>query len=172
MSHEPHPSTIGQGLVAPYCAIPRDYLSDAPLLRTMGVLVSQHDQFGAIPPCPFLSLSSLERMRSGGAIPPPLARYHMRTRHSGSDALCDAISKRYCAIWGVSRTGQRITIKRGETMPKGQMVPFSRGRLYPPSEYLPTCKMIFKLFSGLLPTYYFLPNSFQRAANGGQIRRG
>ena len=37
-------------LVAPYCAIPRDYLSDTPLLRAMGFLVSQHGQWGAIPP--------------------------------------------------------------------------------------------------------------------------
>ena len=36
-------------LVAPYCAIPRDYLSDTPLLRAMGFLASQHGQLGAIP---------------------------------------------------------------------------------------------------------------------------
>ena len=41
------------GLVAPYCAIPRDYLSDTPLLRAIGFLVSQHSQKGAIPPSPF-----------------------------------------------------------------------------------------------------------------------
>ena len=40
-------------LVAPYCAIPRDYLSDTPLLRAMGFLMSQHGQLGAIPPPPF-----------------------------------------------------------------------------------------------------------------------
>ena len=33
-------------LVAPYCAIPRDYLSDTPLLRAMGFLVPQHGQLG------------------------------------------------------------------------------------------------------------------------------
>ena len=58
-------------LVAPYCAIPRDYLSDTPLLRAMGFLVSQHGQLGAIPPPPFLSVSPLESMRSRGAMPPP-----------------------------------------------------------------------------------------------------
>ena len=62
--------SLGQSLVAPYCAIPRDYLSDTPLLRALGFLVSQHGQSGAIPPPPFLSLSPLESMRSGGAIPP------------------------------------------------------------------------------------------------------
>ena len=55
-------------VAAPYCAIPRDYLSDTPLLRAMGLLVSQHDQFGAVAPPPFLSLSPLESMRSGGPL--------------------------------------------------------------------------------------------------------
>ena len=44
-------------VVALYCAIPRDYLSDNPLLRAMGFLVSQHGQLGAIPPPSFLSVS-------------------------------------------------------------------------------------------------------------------
>ena len=58
-------------LVAPYCAIPRDYLSDTPLLRAMGFLVSQHSQKGwRLPPPPFWAFS-LESMHSGGAIPPP-----------------------------------------------------------------------------------------------------
>ena len=63
----------GTNLVAPYCAILRDYLSDTPLLRALGFLfflVFQHGQLGAIPPPPFLSVSPLESMRSGGAIPP------------------------------------------------------------------------------------------------------
>ena len=33
--------------------------------------MSQHCQLGVIPPPPFLSISPLESMRSGGAIPPP-----------------------------------------------------------------------------------------------------
>ena len=37
----------------------------------MGFLVSQHGQLGAIPPPPFLSVSPLESMRSGGVMPPP-----------------------------------------------------------------------------------------------------
>ena len=36
-------------LVAPYCAIPRDYLSDTLLLRAMGFLMSQHGRLGAAP---------------------------------------------------------------------------------------------------------------------------
>ena len=62
-------------LVAPYCAIPRDYLSDTPVLRAMGALVSQHGQLGAIPPPPFLSVCPLESLQSGGAIPPPQKGY-------------------------------------------------------------------------------------------------
>ena len=40
-----------------------------PLLHSMGFLVSQHGQLGAIPPPSFLSFSPLESMQSGGAIP-------------------------------------------------------------------------------------------------------
>ena len=57
-----------------------------------GVLVSQHGQLGAIPPPPFLSVSPLESMRSGGAILPLkrgisgiLARYPMKTRQNACD---------------------------------------------------------------------------------------
>ena len=104
-------------LVAPYCAIPRDYLSDTPLLRAMGFLVSQHGQLGAIPPPPFLRVSPLESMRSGGAIPPPppqkgylsdTGAIPYENKANGCDTpLCDTISKGYCAIGGggVSRTG-------------------------------------------------------------------
>ena len=104
-----HPPNLrGESLVAPYCAIPRDYLSDTPLLRAMGFLVSQHGQLSAIPPPPFLSISPFESMRSGGAIPPLkrgisaiLARYPMKNKAKGCDTpLCDTISKGYCAIWG------------------------------------------------------------------------
>ena len=61
----------GATLVAPHRTITRDYLSVTPLLRAMGFLVSRHGQLGAIPPPPFLSVSPLENMRSGGALPPP-----------------------------------------------------------------------------------------------------
>ena len=94
--------------MAPYCAIPRDYLSDTALLRAMGLLVSQHGQLGAIPPPPFLSVSPLESMRSGGAIPPPQKGYLSDTcaipyenKANGCDTpLCDTISTGYCAIRG------------------------------------------------------------------------
>ena len=100
--------------MAPYCAIPRDYLSDTPLLRAMGFLVSQHGQLGAIPPPPFLSLSPLESMRSGGAIPPPLkrgisailARYPTKIRQTGAIPPSAILSRKGIARYGgVSRTG-------------------------------------------------------------------
>ena len=40
-------------LVAPYCAIPRDYLSDTPLLRAMGVLGVSTWPIGCDTPSPF-----------------------------------------------------------------------------------------------------------------------
>ena len=94
-------------LVAPYCAIPRDYLSDTPLSR-YGVLVSHHGKLGAIPPPPFLSVSPLESMRSGGAIPPPQKGYlsdacaiPFENKAKACDTpLCDTISRGYCAISG------------------------------------------------------------------------
>ena len=96
--------------MAPYCAIPRDYLSDTPLLRAMGFLVSQHGQLGAIPPPPFLSVSPPgEHSRSGGAIPLLYKRGILRdtgaipyeNKAKGCDTpLCDTILKGYCTIGG------------------------------------------------------------------------
>ena len=62
-------------LVAPYCAIPRDYLSDTPLLRAMGFLVSR--QLGAIPPPPSLIVSLLgeEHAKWRCDTPPPQEGY-------------------------------------------------------------------------------------------------
>ena len=94
--------------MAPYRTIPRDYLSDTPLLHAMGFLVFQHGQLGAIPPPPFLSVSPVESMRSEGAIPPPPKGYlsdtcaipYENTANGCDTPLCDTISKGYCAIWG------------------------------------------------------------------------
>ena len=100
-------------LVAPYCAIPRDYLSDTPLLRAVGFLGSQHGQSGAIPPPPSLRFSPVESMQSGGADTPPQKGYLSDTcaipyenkANRCDTPLCDTISKGYCATWGVSRIG-------------------------------------------------------------------
>ena len=51
--------------------MPRDYLSDTPLLRAMGFLVSQHGQLGAIPPPPFLSVFPLEEHAKWRCDTPP-----------------------------------------------------------------------------------------------------
>ena len=90
-------------------------------------LVSQHGQLGAIPPPPFLSVSPLESMRSGGAIPPPskgvsqrcFARYPMKTRQSGAIPPSAVLSRKGIVRYGgVSRTGplriqrQRATCKK------------------------------------------------------------
>ena len=59
-------------LVAPYCAIPPDYLSDTPLARTLwGFWVSQHGQLGAIPPPSCLSVAPLENIREVEVRYPP-----------------------------------------------------------------------------------------------------
>ena len=90
-------------LVAPYCAILRDYLSDNPLLRAMGFLVSQHGQLGAKPLPPFLSISPLESMQ--GYLTDTCAIPYENKANGCDTPLCDTISKGYCAIWGVSCTG-------------------------------------------------------------------
>ena len=76
-----------------------------------GFLVSQHGQLGAIPPPPFLSISRLKGMRSGGAVQPPppegvsqrylreIPRKQGKTR-ANKPPLCENISKRYCAKRG------------------------------------------------------------------------
>ena len=81
-------------LVAPYCAIPRDYLSDTPLLRAMGFLVSKHGQLGAIPPPPFSERFPIGERAKWRCDTPPLkrgisaipARYPMnfKTRQMGA----------------------------------------------------------------------------------------
>ena len=111
--------------MAPYCAIPRDYLIP-PLLRAMGVFVSQHSQLGAMPPPPFLSASPFESMRSGGAIPPAplkrgisviLARYPMKTRQMGAIPPSAILSREGIARYGgVSLTGSlSLRVNRGVT---------------------------------------------------------
>ena len=105
---------VKTNLVAPYCAIPRDYLSDTPLLRAMGFLVSQHSQKGAIPPPPFLSVSPLGEHAKWGCDTPPLqrgisailARYPMKTRQMGAIPPSAILSRKGIARYGgVSRTG-------------------------------------------------------------------
>ena len=54
---------FGFHLMAFYCARPRDYLGDTPIVRAMGFPVSQHGYLGAMPPPPFS-----ERLPFGGHV--------------------------------------------------------------------------------------------------------
>ena len=49
----PVPGQLELHLVAPYCAIPRDYLSDTPLLRAMGFFGVSTWPIGCDTPAPF-----------------------------------------------------------------------------------------------------------------------
>ena len=111
-----------------HCALSGPVLRDTarpsqryPLLRAMGLLVSQHGQLGAIPPPPFLSVSPLESMRSGGAIPPSplkggisaiLARYPMNTRQMGAIPPSAILSRKGIARYGggISLWAMRIVL--------------------------------------------------------------
>ena len=90
----------------PCLAVLRDTarLSQRSIAR-YGVLVPQHGQLGAIPPPPFserFPLACEVEVRYtplSGAMP-------YENKANGCDTpFCDTISKRYCAIGGVSRTG-------------------------------------------------------------------
>ena len=102
--------------MAPYCAIPPDYLSDTPLLRAMGFLVPQHGQLGDTPSL-FSERSPLgehAKWRCDTPPPPPLkrgisaipARYPMKTRQMGAIPPSAILSRKGIARYGgVSRTG-------------------------------------------------------------------
>ena len=101
--------------MAPYCAILRDYLSDTPLLCAMGFLVSQHGQLGAIPPPPFLSVSPLESMQSGGAIPPPQKGYLSDTcaiPYENRASWCDTPPSAILSRKGIARCGGYLALGR------------------------------------------------------------
>ena len=115
-----HPGSLITPLVAPYCVIPRDYLSETPLLRAMGLLVSQHGQLGTIPPppSPFSERFPWRACEAEVRYPPPQKGYLSDTcvipyenKANGCDTpLCDTISKGYCAIWGgISHWAAKIT---------------------------------------------------------------
>ena len=88
-------------VVAPYCAIPRDYLSDTPypLLREMDFWCLNIANWVRYP---------LPKWRCDTPPPPPQKGHLSDTcaipsenKANGCDTpLCDTISKGYCAIWG------------------------------------------------------------------------
>ena len=95
-------------LVAPYCAIPRDYLSDTPLLRAMGVFGVSTWRIGCDTPSPFSECSPRGEHAKWRCDTPAQKGYLSDTgaipyenKANGCDtSLCDTISKGYCAIWG------------------------------------------------------------------------
>ena len=96
-------------LVAPYCAIPRDYLSDTPPIARYGVFGVSTWPIGCDTPFPFSErFPSKEHAKWRCNIPPPKGvsqRYWGDTlwkqgKANGCDTpLCATISKGYCAIW-------------------------------------------------------------------------
>ena len=95
-------------LVAPYCAIPRDYLSDTPLLRAMGFFAVSTWPKGCDTPSPFFDRFPLGEHAKWRCDTPPQKGYLSDTctipyenKANGCDTpLCDTISKGYCAIRG------------------------------------------------------------------------
>ena len=111
----PKASTISttprQGLSGPVLRDTARLSQRYPPIARYGVFGVSTWPIGCDTPSPFLSVSPLESMQSGGAIPPLergisaiLARYPLKTRQMGAiPPLCDTISKGYCAIWwGIS----------------------------------------------------------------------
>ena len=114
--------------------LPRDYLSDTPLAcATMGFLMSQHGQLGAIPPPPFLSISPWRACKVDVRYPPLkrgisaiLARYPMKTRQMGAIPPSAILSRKGIARYGgVSRTGP--IIRESETTIKIKFALFRWG---------------------------------------------
>ena len=121
--------------MAPYCAIPRDYLSDTPLLRAMGFLVSQHGQLGAIPPPPFLSVFPLGEHAKWRCDTPPQKGYLSDTcaiPYENKGNVCDTPSailsrKGIARYGGVSRTGPLRTKRIFKEHFLGKEFPFKSG---------------------------------------------
>ena len=99
--------------MAPYCAIPRDYLSDTPLLRAMGFLGVSTWPIGCDTPSPFSEVFPLGEhakwrcdtplTRGISAI---LARYPLKIRQIGAITPSAILSRKGIARYGgVSRTG-------------------------------------------------------------------
>ena len=83
-------------LSGPILRIPRDYLSDIPLLRAMGSLVSQHDQFGAIPLPPFWACQT----------PKTLGIRERRQKKKTRELLTNAEQKKLPRVYEVSRANK------------------------------------------------------------------
>ena len=101
--------------MAPYCTIPRDYLSDTPLWRAMVFLVSQHGQFNWVRyPLPIFWAFPLWRVCEVEVqYPSPtkgisaiLARYPVKARQTHAISPSAMLSRKGLARYGgVSRIG-------------------------------------------------------------------
>ena len=80
----------------------------------MGFLVSQHGQLGAIPLPPFLSVSQLETMQSGGAIPPPPQKGYLSDTcaipYENKANGCDTPPLRYYLEWVLRDMGGYLAL--------------------------------------------------------------
>ena len=109
MKHQRLPHRRPSPLVAPYCAILRDYLSDTPYCALWCFWCLNMTNWLRYPP-PLSELFPLESMRSGGAIPPPpdkrgisaiLAQYHMKNKaRRGAIPLSAILSRKGIAGHG------------------------------------------------------------------------
>ena len=105
--------------MAPYWAIPRDYLSDTPLTARYGVLVSQHDQLGAIPPPLFLSLSPWRACEMEVRCPPPPPKRGISAIPHENKAKCDTPSA-ILSRKGIARYGPPGGISHWAAKPPGR----------------------------------------------------
>ena len=102
----------GVCLVAPCCAIPRDYLSDTPYCALWGFWCLNMARWVRYP-LPLSERFPIGEHAKWRCDTPPQKGYLSDTgaipyenKAKGCDTpLCDTISKGYCAIGGVSRTG-------------------------------------------------------------------
>ena len=100
------PLNVCLPLLAPYCAIPRDYLSDTP--ARYGVFGVSTWPNGCDTPSPFSECFPLGEHEKWRCDTPPQKGYLSDTcaipfesKANGCDTpLCDTISKGCCAIWG------------------------------------------------------------------------
>ena len=108
--------------MAPYCAMPRDDLSDTPLACALWGFGVSTWPIGCDTPSPFSEPFPHGEHAKWGCDTPPQKGYLSDTcaipyenKANGCDtSLCDTISKRYCAIWG----GISHWAAKGETPPK------------------------------------------------------
>ena len=91
--------------MAPYCAIPRDYLSDNPPFARYGVLGVSTWPIGCDTPSPFSEPFPRGEHATWGSDTPPVPQQYLRDNtwklgKKGAMPPSAIISKMYCTIWG------------------------------------------------------------------------